>query len=661
MAPAGRQTRQLALVAVCLLGLLVAAFAAPPISGSGPGVGPPGSGSGSGGGGSGDSGDGGGAGIEELLRWLFEDSETDGETDPGEDGTLPEGDSESESVTRTPRAQACAVSFRTDPRPGERVAIDVRAGDREVEGARVFLNGEFVGETDTYGRVRTRVPYERQLTLGATLPSDVECERVVQPAVDAPRDAASLPVGPSAKRQSAVAAADPNDADPAGRTRRQADGNVTNTYSMNARVEMTVDGQPIPGEQVDIRATVDGIPMRQATVTVGGNEVGKTDDSGEYELDVPADGGRAITVGVSRGDFEGQRRIQLARLTATLNPATVVAIPGGETHLRATIGDQPIEGAVVSYQGERLAETDAEGRTTIELPSDLGATISVEAAGQRTTKAVWPLYAGSAIIGVLALVAGVLVLAVLVYGVSWLPQLARWLASAVVRLAAALEGFVVRARTQLGRLRLWLADLLAAGRESIPALLTRLGSWLLDLPGRALAGLLAVLGWLRRAPGRLWRWLWSFRRSDDEDDGETVDTEHGRDHGRSDVPAEGPTGLREQWRAFARWIAPRRWRQRTPGEVARDAVDAGFPAEPVRRLTAVFRDVEYGNAQISDERRERAREAFESLSEHRRETTGDRRGRRSTDGSGHRPTAGTGQPPETGEGTHRRDEGVPDA
>jgi hypothetical protein len=70
--------------------------------------------------------------------------------------------------------------------------------------------------------------------------------------------------------------------------------------------------------------------------------------------------------------------------------------------------------------------------------------------------------------------------------------------------------------------------------------------------------------------------------------------------------------LRELWRQFARRVVPGSWRTRTPGEVARAAVDRGFPREPVEELTDAFRDVEYG-AESATTRRERAKAAFDSL------------------------------------------------
>jgi hypothetical protein len=63
-------------------------------------------------------------------------------------------------------------------------------------------------------------------------------------------------------------------------------------------------------------------------------------------------------------------------------------------------------------------------------------------------------------------------------------------------------------------------------------------------------------------------------------------------------------------------VRPNSWRQSTPGEVSRAAIERGFPERPVRALTDAFRDVEYGD-QPSSDRADEARQAFESIERER--------------------------------------------
>jgi hypothetical protein len=63
------------------------------------------------------------------------------------------------------------------------------------------------------------------------------------------------------------------------------------------------------------------------------------------------------------------------------------------------------------------------------------------------------------------------------------------------------------------------------------------------------------------------------------------------------------------WEAFADPLPVRDPEARTPGELARTAVDRGDPADPVERLRDVFRDVRYGGAAATDDRTRTAVEA----------------------------------------------------
>lgn len=61
----------------------------------------------------------------------------------------------------------------------------------------------------------------------------------------------------------------------------------------------------------------------------------------------------------------------------------------------------------------------------------------------------------------------------------------------------------------------------------------------------------------------------------------------------------GPESARAQihdaWETLLRATPVARYRTAAPGEVARNAVDAGLPDTPVRTITEAFRDVEYGD------------------------------------------------------------------
>jgi hypothetical protein len=84
------------------------------------------------------------------------------------------------------------------------------------------------------------------------------------------------------------------------------------------------------------------------------------------------------------------------------------------------------------------------------------------------------------------------------------------------------------------------------------------------------------------------------------------------------VDAEGDDGtatIRDLWREFVALVAPPRATTRTPGEIARYAVDRGLPATPIHALTEAYRDAEYGRLAPDADRLDRAREAIRSIRE----------------------------------------------
>ncbi|WP_424017808.1 DUF4129 domain-containing protein [Halorientalis pallida] len=608
--------RQLALLALCALGLLVAAFAAPQVD-TGLGLGPGGPGESpeapsGGGSGSGDGGGGGGIGfgdaIEKLLEWLSDDEPEDRE-----------------------RASVCTVRFVGEPTPGARITVVVSDDSGRVEGARVSLDGEVVGTTDERGTVEAEVPYERELTLDATLPAGSSCSNSRETAgvEAAAASAAGVPVAagvgsPDPLRTARAAQEWPGEDEGDG---ADADGpRVTEAVTVDGEVEIAVEGEPIPGERVGLVATIDGEPMREATVSVDGERVGRTDDEGRYGLEVPSDGRDSLTVRVERGEFAGRKTVDVTDLRAVVRPATVLAIPGGDAVVVARLGNRTVPNATVTLGGERLGTTDAQGRLAFSLPTDPTAVIALRSGELTARQSLVPLYAVTVLVAVLVVPALVLVVAKLrgrTDGVrrtttsltDRLRRLARWLVGVAFRVTAALEGLLDWLAARLGALRAALASLAGLGiLGAVRASLSNGLAWLLSLPGRLRTALVAALAWLRGLPGRV-------RASGADDTAPTAD-----ETVAATASDEGgdPSGLRERWRAFARWVAPERWPQRTPGEVAREAAETGFPRESVRDLTRVFRDVEYGGRPETPEREDRSRAAFDALRDHRETDADDR-------------------------------------
>lgn len=71
--------------------------------------------------------------------------------------------------------------------------------------------------------------------------------------------------------------------------------------------------------------------------------------------------------------------------------------------------------------------------------------------------------------------------------------------------------------------------------------------------------------------------------------------------------------VRDAWAAMTEHVTVSNPASTTPGEYARAAIERGLPAEPVQRLTDLFREVEYGGRPQSEDRTAAARAAVERL------------------------------------------------
>jgi hypothetical protein len=144
---------------------------------------------------------------------------------------------------------------------------------------------------------------------------------------------------------------------------------------------------------------------------------------------------------------------------------------------------------------------------------------------------------------------------------------------------------------------------------------------------RGVAGLPSALGSLSAAPfkalsgfGGTGGFLASVRSgvdspslfgSSDAESGQSTATESTAE--ADDGPDIESLSIQEAWALLADRVSVSDPETATPGEYARRAIDSGLPAEPVRRLTTLFREVEYGGRSATGSRTESARSALRQL------------------------------------------------
>ncbi|MDS0476755.1 DUF4129 domain-containing protein [Natrinema sp. 1APR25-10V2] len=629
--------------------------------------------------------------------------------------------------TETETETACVIALDRTPVPGGQVTATIRYEGELLVDAPVWFNGQHVGRTDEYGQVTDEVPYVKELRIRVGAESDVTCRAGASTAREgvavgagSGQSVGTTATGATAGTLVATRAADGIAAAQAAADGEDETGNATGSYEVTGEIEIGVCGDPYPGEEITVDAVIEGIPMREATVSIDGTAVGRTGDDGTATVTVPDDGSERITLEVARGDFSGTKTVDVLLLEAHLRPAGLAPVPGSPGAVAAEIDGEPVANATVTVGGERAGTTDADGRLSLALPRDPTTTVTVSTgdrtANQTASVTLLGAYGGPAAVATLVVaglaafayrthgrrgpltvvgaaaallavlvveafygpwagLAALAVVALLGFGLAVgrsggqrlrdrevspireaLGRFAAWIVERAMRVVDRLEALVDRGRALAAAVRAWLRSL----PRSASGLWTRLADWLRTCPARVRSGLrralvaartlplrtvaigigaLAVLGGGYAVDGLRGAALVAGglavagvlrRRSAEPDSTKTGgDTD---DSGESTTPEPtANTGdedrrrsFRELWRAFARRVSPGRWRTRTPGEIERRALSDGYPREPVRELTTLFREVEYGGRPRSSERRDRAAAAYDEIeAEHDRERKGE--------------------------------------
>ncbi|SFS08422.1 protein of unknown function [Halomicrobium zhouii] len=584
----------------------------------------------------------------------------------------------------------CVVLLSENPVPGRDVTVAVRRGGEPIQDVRVWFDDRSIGVTNRSGQVTGTVPYVRKLSVKVGLPGGGSCEfetvtggTAVQhqsAALGAPAGSSNLAgnAAPETGQSTGQAAAQATDSPTP--TRPTDAVNVSDSFRFLGPIGVDVVGEPNPGETVTLVATIRGDPVPAATVSVDGDRVGRTDENGEYALTIPDDGTERLRVNVQRGEIEGRTFVDV-RLLRVAVQGERFPLPGQSATVRAAIGTDAAADAAVTLDGERVATTNATGQAAITLPGDPLATVTVTTGDRTASRSMLSVFAPTIVTPVAAL----LLLVGSPLAVYWadgrrglavlVALAANLLAGTAGYVVAGRDGALVAVGSTLLLLALVLAvrrpDLVSGAGDRLTALVTPGGSagdvarswidrvtdgvlWitrrverLVDrietslgavlrrlrefelaalladvrtlfggLPRRFVAGIRFLVGLPRRLLG-------SILPGSSDDESEVTDPTG------QPTPERRPPGpaIRELWRRFARRVVPDRWPQRTPGEVSRQAIDAGFPRDSVVELTSVFRDVEYGGESLSDDRYLQAQRAYDALDAGENESDG-------TDGDG---------------------------
>ncbi|MGB9987970.1 transglutaminase TgpA family protein [Salarchaeum japonicum] len=478
---------------------------------------------------------------------------TGGTTTPGDTTTQPSGDDPQNrgndgGTNDTATDDGLSVSLNRTPVPGAPVEVTVSGADGPLAGVGVTFNGERVGVTDENGTVVGVVPYARELTIRT------ETETVVAETED-PASGFAFTSG---------SASIPTD-----------DANNSSTYPVNTNASVSLLGRTVTGNEVTVVAAIDGVPVRDAAVLLGDEQVATTNRSGRARVTLPAEPGNA-TVRVERDPVNGSTTVNLERLSLSADPSLPLALPGTGATVTATLGGDPVADVPVFLDGEQVGVTGADGTVRVSLPVASSAAVRATAYGQERTLTFDSLFlnAGGIAVGLLAVVVGG-VYGLKRYGTSPRGLLA-WVAHSVVAVARGAVNLVVvlagRAVAAVQRALDALANTVR-GRRSLRELAAAFVAWLAALRDEAVER-------TRNARSR-------FDSSSEQ--------------GESGEVAAARRTLRDAWNDFLDATSVRRPSRHTPGELATHAVERDdLPADAVREVRDAFRSVEYGHRDPGD-------------------------------------------------------------
>lgn len=480
-----------------------------------------------------------------------------------------DGTDEADDDDDVPTSPTPEITVRGTVAPGNTVRVGVQEDGYWRSGHEVYVDGNSVGTTGGTGTggpssIEVTVPFDTEMTVEVP-------EESLEETIEIPTEAAI-----------------------------DVDGGVA--QNSNAAASVVVNGASVPG----------------VGLTQDGESIGVTDDDGVATISVPERVG-TMTLRAERGPIDVTRVVRIPEPTVRFTSA--VMLPGAPAPVRVTADGAGVPNATVSVPGGGTATTDEDGYARVALPVDNQATAAVEINGVRSATTVGNLYLRLTIAGV--------VLPGLVFGLVYTyfkyarrgAKHAGSVAAGDSRSGIATALFVGLADALASLLDLFRAPSVprpsvsdlslgrhwTAGNISLSSLVPSLPRPSPPSPSSLASGLFAVGN---SASSRL-SFPTPFSSSEDEPEGEAAslaDDPLG--------PVESDAEVRTLWHRFLDRVGVERRETRTPGQVARRALAAGFPARQVRRLLGIFRRVEYGDQDPSQERVDEAQEAASDLLDH---------------------------------------------
>ncbi len=136
-----------------------------------------------------------------------------------------------------------------------------------------------------------------------------------------------------------------------------------------------IEGEPAPGANVTLLVTDGGQPVSGASVELEEAVVGTTGPDGIISLTLPAD---EADIEVTDGDREGELEFEFADDEEDVSLGATADIENGTVTVSVVLGDEPIEGALVTANDAVVGTTGPDGTVSFPLPDGDELDIEIE-------------------------------------------------------------------------------------------------------------------------------------------------------------------------------------------------------------------------------------------------------------------------------------------
>lgn len=492
----------------------------------------------------------------------------------------------------------------SDPVPGTDLTVEVTQNNAPVDGAAILFNGEVVGTTDEDGELTAQVPYVQELT-------------VLAQTGDA--SSAALADAPGDRTAASTAGMD--------------DHTLSQTFDTDSEFDIEVGGGLYPDGRADVAVSIGGSnEVEDATVRFNGDGEQQTDENGTASLPVPDDAD-TLVIEVSRGELTATEEVALdfdasvdsfpfpfafgsASVEATTSDGRTIEDDDVTVYILDEANADPTNTELNAVP--ESARTDLESSpVNIGLPVASSATIVVEAGSATDTVVVENLLRnlGLFVLGTTSILIGGMVTYTRILGRSPSRDVERvgWslkfgaidLGWRIKRLGTTYNPFEALARVLEG-----IVDGIAA---MIHALTT------FQLPQLSIPSLTVPSLSLPSMPSLSSDDVVAGRSDTEAEDDEGVPMARIGEFDPADpeIPETVELSNREliaaAWHELAETAGIEDVETTTPGAVARAARQSGLPDDAIEVLTTVFRRIEYGGAEATDERKTQALKALAAI------------------------------------------------